>query len=348
MKKALTFDDVLLVPKYSDIASRKDVSLFSASKKCSFFLNLPVFSSNMDTITESEMCKFMDSKGGMGILHRFMSIEKNVEEFKKHPNCFVSIGTTSEEKERYLQLYAAGARKFCIDVAHGHSKSVRDAIGYLSSGSMKNNPTIIMAGNVATYEGAKFLENAGANIIKVGIGGGSVCSTRIKTGFGIPQLEAIRECSKVGVSIVADGGIRTPGDIVKALAMGADYVMIGSLLAGTHYTPGEPKDRIEFGGEGGYIQLYDRKIKTYRGMASLEANKDHYGGLSDWKTAEGISVSVPYKDEKETNAIIQDIIGGLRSGLSYCGAKNIRELQEKVEFIEISNNGLLESHPHKK
>lgn len=333
MKQSLTFDDVLLVPQYSEIESRKDVSLKVINKNNRFSLDLPVFSSNMDTITESDMANYMNSKGAAGVLHRFMSIEKNLEEFQKSQNAFVSIGTSESEYDRLIVLAENGAKHFCVDVAHGHHKSVAHTIKLIKT---KVNDAVVMAGNVATYDGAKFLADSGADLVKVGIGPGSVCSTRIKTGFGVPQLSAIQNCSQVNVSIVADGGIKTPGDIVKALAFGADYVMIGSMLSGTHYTPGLVGiDQFSY-------------VKRYRGMASREVNEEYFGVLSDWKTAEGVSLNVPYKNEMLTEQIMQDIIGGLRSGLTYCGAKDVTELRQKAQYVVVTNNGLLESHPHKK
>lgn len=336
--KALTFDDILLVPQYSDIKSRKDVSLNMTDKKGLIAASLPIMSANMDTITGPEMGHYMFTKGGYGILHRFMTIEENVKAHLQTPSSFVSIGVTQEENKRFLALYKAGCRKFCIDVAHGHSKAVGDLITDIKTAY---TDTVIIAGNVCTAEGAQYLEKCGADLIKVGVGPGSVCSTRIKTGHGVPQLSAIKECAHaVKCSIIADGGIKSPGDIVKALAFGADFVMIGSMLAGTHYTPGETFYTENPGPNG--------IVKKYRGMASKEANDDMFGGLSEWKTAEGVQVVVPYKNAEATDAIIADIIGGIRSGLTYSGARDIRQLQEKAQFEMITTAGMLESHPHKK
>ena len=195
-----------------------------------------------------------------------------------------------------------------------------------------------MAGNVATYAGADYLASLSADIIKVGIGGGAVCTTRIKTGFGVPNITAIRNSARVDRSVVADGGIRSPGDIVKALAFGADFVMIGSMLAGTRPTPGPVVKRQN---ENGQAVL----VKSYRGMASSEVQDDYHGGMAGWKTAEGVSVDVPYRENEE--AVIADIIGGLRSGLTYGGADTIRELQRKLDYIRITPAGRHESLPHR-
>ncbi len=195
-----------------------------------------------------------------------------------------------------------------------------------------------MAGNVATYAGADYLASLSADIVKVGIGGGSVCTTRIKTGFGVPNLTAIKNCARVDRSVVADGGIRTPGDIVKALAFGADFVMIGSMLAGTRPTPGEVIVRRDALGN-------ECKVKIYRGMASSEAQDDFHGGMTEWKTAEGVSLDVNYREDEEQ--ILADIVGGLRSGLTYGGASTIRELQRKLDFIRITPAGRIESQAHR-
>lgn len=330
--QAITFDDVLLVPAYNHHESRRVVDTTSTDRLEKLSLSLPVISSNMDTITESTMANFMGSKGGMGALHRFMSVQDNIKEFK---NCtgkvFVSVGCTDAELQRAEALRDAGADYFCVDVAHAHAKYVGKTLKNLRKLLADR---CIMAGNVATYAGADYLASCGADIIKAGIGGGSVCSTRIKTGFGIPMLTCIQDCSRSDRSIVADGGIRTSGDIVKALAFGADFVMIGGMLAGTAPTPGE------------FITKADgTKIKRYRGMASKEAQEAFMGPMHEWKTAEGVATEVPYKDNPD--AILADIVGGLRSGLTYAGADTISELQRKLNYVVVTQAGRIESLPHK-
>ncbi|MCX7123210.1 MAG: guanosine monophosphate reductase, partial [Gammaproteobacteria bacterium] len=234
--QSFTFDDVLLIPSYNHYESRRLVDISMTDKLGKLSLNLPIFTANMDTITEHGMVNFIGEKGGMGVLHRFMSIPDNISEFKrcKHKT-FVSIGCSTAELERVEALRDAGAQYFCLDVAHAHAKYVGHTIK-----EVRNliPDACLMAGNVATYAGADYLASCGADIIKVGIGGGSVCSTRIKTGFGVPTLYSVKECARVDRSIIADGGIRTPGDIVKALAFGADFVMLGGMFAGTRPTPG--------------------------------------------------------------------------------------------------------------
>ena len=329
---AITFDDVLLVPAYNHYESRRLVETEVTDRTGQLTLKLPVMSSNMDTITESAMANFMSSKGGIGVLHRFMTIEENIVEYKKcSDTVFVSVGCNDAELERAKALHDAGANYFCIDVAHAHARYV----GSMMKELRKILPNAcIMAGNVATYAGADYLASCGADIIKAGIGGGSVCSTRIKTGFGIPMLTCIQDCARCDRSIVADGGIRTPGDIVKALAFGADFVMIGGILAGTSVTPGK------------VIKNKDgQKVKQYRGMASREAQTDFMGGMSDWKTAEGVATDVPYRDDE--NNILADIVGGLRSGLTYAGASSVRELQRKLDYVTVTPAGRIESLPHK-
>jgi IMP dehydrogenase len=335
--KAITYDDILLVPSYNHWESRRVVDIKMRCKTGKLSLELPLMTSNMDTITEAAMANYIGSKGGIGVLHRYMSIEDNVKMFK---NCkfpvFVSIGCSEKDLERAEALRDAGADLFCVDVAHAHAKYVGRTLKQIRA--MLGDGACIMAGNVATYAGADFLASCSADIVKVGIGGGSVCTTRIKTGFGMPNLTAIKNCARVDRSIVADGGIRYPGDVVKALAFGADFVMVGSLLAGTRPTPGPVETRKNPTGET--IQ-----VKTYRGMASSEVQADYHGGIAEWKTSEGVATEVPYREDEDD--IIADIIGGLRSGLTYGGAATIRELQRKLDFIEITPAGSTESMPHR-
>ena len=286
----------------------------------------------MDTVTESTMANFMQSKGGIGVLHRFLTIDENIEEFKAcQGQVFVSVGCSSAELERAEALRDAGALFFCVDVAHAHAKYVGKTLKNLRQ---LLGTRCIMAGNVATYAGADYLASCGADIIKAGIGGGSVCSTRIKTGFGVPMLTCIQDCARADRSIVADGGIRTSGDIVKALAFGADFVMIGGMLAGTTPTPGEVITNPE-----------GDRVKRYRGMASREAQEEFLGQMHEWKTAEGVSADVPYRDTQDL--ILADIIGGLRSGLTYAGSDTISELQRKLNFVQVTPAGRQESLPHK-
>jgi IMP dehydrogenase len=330
-QSAITYDDVLLVPAYNHSESRRLVDISMTDKRGLLTLKLPLMSSNMDTITESEMANFMLKSGGVGVLHRFLSVERNISEFKKCGTpTFVSIGCSEADLERAEALRDAGASYFCIDVAHAHGKYVGKTLKRLRE---LLSSACIIAGNVATYAGADYLASCGADLIKVGIGGGSVCNTRVKTGFGVPMLTSIQQCAKTDRSIIADGGIRAPGDVVKALAFGADFVMIGGMLAGTRPTPGAP------------VLVDGRRVKEFRGMASQEAQNSFIGGVPDWRTAEGVSTHVDYRDDEEE--IIADIIGGLRSGLTYGGARSIPELQRKLEYLIVSPAGRHEGLPHK-
>lgn len=332
MRNAITYDDVLLVPSYNHYESRRSVVTSVTDKTGKLSLDLPVMTANMDTITEHEMANFISGRGGVGVLHRFMTIERNVQEFKRcKGDVVVSIGCSQQDLERVQALRDAGATRYCIDVAHAHARYVGKTLK--SMREMLGENACIIAGNVATHAGADYLASCGADIIKVGIGGGSVCTTRIKTGFGVPNLTSIQDCARVDRSIIADGGIRTPGDIVKALAFGADFVMIGSMLAGTRPTPGD------------VYQDGDKQYKRYRGMASADVQDEHRGGMSAWKTAEGVATRVPVRDDE--SAIIDDIVGGLRSGLTYAGAANIKELQRKLDYVIVTTAGRIESLPHK-
>lgn len=334
--RGLTFDDVLLIPGYNGIKSRQNVTTQVELRGLS--LSIPLLSSNMDTITGFEMANAIADLGGMGILHRFCTIEANVQMFEsvKHKKVTgISIGIGKDGIERAEALVAKGAYVICVDVAHGHSKEVNRTIRSLRELFKEN--VLVIAGNVATYAGADYLAAAGADIIKVGIGSGSVCTTRIKTGFGVPQLSALQDCRKVDRILISDGGTRFPGDIVKALAAGADLVMLGGMLSGTDETPGSVIERQEKDGS-------KKKYKQFRGMASREAQEDFMGGMSEWKTAEGVAVQVVYKGSVRN--VIQDILGGLRSGLTYCGASTIKDLQRKAQFMEITPAVRIEGSPH--
>lgn len=329
---AFTFDDILLIPSYNHYESRRMVDISMTDRSGKLSLDLPIMTANMDTITEAKMANFIGDKGGIGVLHRFMDIDENVAEWKKcNHKTFVSVGCTEAELERARALKDAGAQYFCVDVAHAHAKYVGHTLKELRKILPED---CILAGNVATYAGADYLASCGADIIKVGIGGGSVCSTRIKTGFGVPTLTSVKECARVDRSIVADGGLKAPGDIVKALAFGADFVMLGSMFSGTGVTPGEVITKED-----------GTQVKAYRGMASREAQDDFMGHMPDWKTAEGVATEVPYREVEE--AIVADIIGGLRSGLTYGGSANIRELQRKLNYTTITPAARVESLPHK-
>ncbi len=467
----LTFDDVLLVPNRSSIRSRKDVSTETNLTR-NLRIHVPIVSANMDTVTEARMAIAMAQQGGMGILHRFMSIERQLDHLhrvkraenivvedplnisptasvqqarvkmvdadvgglvvtdeegkllglvttrdvllaengqaevqsvmtprerlvvaaegetleqarrklyehrieklplvdeddcvvglitvqdivniQEHPNATkdgrgrlmvgVALGARLEDLERAEACAEEGADVFVVDIAHGHSDHTMEMVRQLK----RRFPQIpVIAGNVATAQGVCDLAEAGADAVKVGIGAGSICITRIVTGFGVPQLTAIAECAdegrRLGVPIIADGGVRNSGDMVKALAAGASSVMIGSLLAGTDESPGAP------------VVRNGRRYKVVRGMASLTANVDRRtldkGEVADEDWAEvvpeGVEAVVPYRGG--VRDILYQLVGGLRSGLSYAGAHSIQELWDVAEFLRITPAGQRESGPH--
>lgn len=332
--ETLTFDDVLLVPQLSDIRSRHDVSLKSGK----LGLELPIISANMDTVTEENMAIEMARCGGMGIIHRFLDVQRLDQIIVRTKSCTkkfaISIGINEDSDELIEVAVKRKVDKFCIDVAHGHHGGVADRIALLKS-RIPYDITII-AGNVGTPEGVVFLAEAGADIIKVGIGPGSHCTTRVVTGHGFPQLSAIIQCSDAAkdmrVEIIADGGIRNSGDIAKAIAAGANYVMIGRLLAGTNEAPGTIA-----------LNTNKEKIKVYRGMASREAQKDR-GRSKDRIIAEGVRSSVPYSGP--LSGTLGLLRGGMASALSYTGAHTVKEFQEKAKFIRVTHNSYIEGTPH--
>lgn len=465
---ALTFDDILLLPQYSEITPTDVVprSVFARGK----YLNTPIISAAMDTVTENRIARVMAQHGGLGIIHKNLDIDKQaleVEKVKKYESGMImdpitlgpdhlveeavalmekysisgvpvtvngelvgiltnrdlrfeenfnqpirnlmtkenlvtaKMGTTLDEAKKILQkhrieklpvvdskgklkglitikdiekaqnypqatkdehgrlfvgaavgvgpdsrdrveaLVAADVDVLCVDTAHGHSKNVIEMVKYISQ---KHKDVIVVAGNVVTADGTKALLDAGAEVVKVGVGPGSICTTRVVAGVGMPQISAVMECAKVarsrGKTIIADGGIKFSGDITKALALGANSVMIGNLLAGAEESPGET------------ILFQGRTYKVYRGMGSLGAmskgSKDRYGQMdveeNDKLVPEGIEGKVAYKGS--ASGVIHQLIGGLKSGMGYVGARNIDELQSKAKFVQISAMGLRESHVH--
>tara|TARA_Y100001970_G_C14250663_1_gene871574 strand:+ start:4309 stop:5313 length:1005 start_codon:yes stop_codon:yes gene_type:complete len=329
MISTLAFDDVLLTPQYSEVLSRKTIDIGN-SLSDNIALELPIISAPMDTVTNPSMATAMHSNGGLGILHRYNSPQGQsmMVDFIDGTKA-AAIGVSGDYIDRAKRLVDKGVEILCIDVAHGHHalmrhalKSLRNTVGY---------DIHIMAGNVATLAAFDDLADWGANSIRVGIGGGSICSTRIQTGHGIPTFQSIVDCSRSDrdVRLIADGGIKNSGDIVKALAAGADFVMIGSLLAGTIEAPG---DIIHIGG---------KQYKAYRGMASVEAQIDWRGHTA---SIEGVSHMIPYRGP--VSSVLSELETGIRSGFSYSGALNISELQAKAKFIKQTSAGLSESHTH--
>jgi len=335
--EALTYDDVLLQPQYSEIRSRSDIDI-GCDLSRGINLKLPIFSSPMDTVTGGHMASSMYKLGGAGIIHRYNTIEEQVLQVVRayehsvnsmSPIIGAAIGVTGDYIERATALLSSGVDFLCVDVAHGHHIMMKEALENLRNLTPDFH---IMAGNVATLQGVNDLADWGADSVRCNIGGGSICSTRIQTGHGLPGLQTIFECAKTDrdVAIIADGGIRNSGDIVKALAAGADAVMCGSLLSGTTETPGEV-----FEGRDGF------KYKSYRGMASKEAQMKWRGKYSSF---EGVSSQVPFRGSVVT--IREDIERGIRSGFSYTGAHNLKELQSKATFVRQTSAGLGESRTH--
>ena len=331
--KAYTFDDVLIVPCKSDVRSRRepDLSTFLTKK---IKIKLPFISANMDTITESEMAISMNDQGGFGILHRFMSVDEQVNQVMRIKDRGInligaSIGVNQDFQERATALVKAGVNIITVDIAHGHSVSMLETLKWLKD---RFSDLEVIAGNVATPQGVEDLIEAGADAIKVGIGPGSMCTTRVITGCGMPQLTAIALCAEVArernVPLIADGGIKTSGDVVKALAAGANTVMLGSILAGSLETPGE----IRHG------------KKQYRGMASKAAQVSWRGGVPTGMAPEGESTYVPIKGH--VSDVLHELSGGLRSGMSYINATNIDEIRNHAQFTEMSGAGYLESRAH--
>ena len=332
MKEALSFDDVLLVPQYSDIESRTEVNISSELGEGLSF-SLPVISSPMDTITGYKMANCMSQAGGFGIIHRYNTLDKQCRTMERVEAKVkaAAIGMTGDYVERARNLVDYSEVKIlCVDVAHGHHvmmerclKTLKDDFG---------DTVHIMAGNVATLDAFDTLAEWGADSVRVGIGGGSICSTRLVSGHGVPTFQSILDCtrSEHDVKIIADGGIKTTGDMVKALAAGADFVMVGSMLAGTAETPGQ----VFKGAEG-------KKYKVYRGMASSEAQNKWRGKSS---TPEGVSTTVPYKGKVAD--ILRDVEGGIKSGFSYSGARSLKEFQARSSLIRQTSAGQVESNTH--
>ncbi|MBI4055686.1 MAG: IMP dehydrogenase [Elusimicrobia bacterium] len=365
MREGITFDDVLLVPQHSSIASRKEVNPQGKFSR-NIPLKIPIVSANMDTVTEDLMAIALARFGGLGVLHRFLSIPDQVDLVLKvkraesisnglttrFPNATqdhqgrllvaAAIGAVGDYMERAKALVQAGADCLVVDVAHGHADAILQAVEKLK----QEVKVDIVAGNVATQEGARDLIGAGADGIRVGVGPGSICTTRIVTGSGVPQLTALLDCAhaarETDVPLIADGGIRNSGHLTKALAAGASCVMLGSLLAGTEESPGLTTIRGQ------------TKYKVYRGMASLAATvsrKQREKGVEtlEWEdlraiVPEGVEATIPYKGP--VTETLEQLAGGLRSGMSYCGARNLEELWKKAQFIRITEASWKESQPH--
>lgn len=359
-KKGLTFDDVLLIPAESHVLPNEvDLSTKLADN---LKLNIPLISAGMDTVTEGAMAIAMALQGGLGVVHKNMSIQAQAGEVANVKSVIVpanatkaavddqhrllvaaAVGVTSDTFERAEALLEAGADAIVIDTAHGHSAGVLRKIKEIRDHFP--NQTLI-AGNVATGDATRALFDAGVDVVKVGIGPGSICTTRVVAGVGVPQITAIYDSATAAREyhkpIIADGGIKYSGDVVKALAAGGNAVMLGSMLSGTTEAPGE------------LFEENGKKFKTYRGMGSVGAmaqahgSSDRYfqGGVNEANklVPEGVEARVEYKGD--VSDVVFQIDGGLRSGMGYVGAADIPSLIEKAQFVQITNAGLKESHPH--
>ena len=356
-KIQLSFDDVNIVPKYSEIEHRGDCNTKTFITK-SYYLHFPIVSAPMDTVTEHEMAIALWAYGGLGFIHRFASIEDQVNEvgsvsdyihnFKfssniwdtdkqwlENPPIGAAIGVTGDYIERAYELVKNGANILLIDVAHGHHILVKNALTALHNQQFVHNVEFI-AGNIATIPAAKDLMSWGVHGLRVGLGNGSLCETRIRTGVGIPQISTLSAIDSIvdgKVPIIGDGGCRTIGDICKALIAGADTVMLGSLLAGTRETPGRILRIGNWPGE----KLY----KKYWGTASLESKIQRN---EDEKNVEGNSKLIPYKGK--VKRILKDIKDGLTSSMSYIGVSNIYDYKSKAELIRVTPSSYIEGLPH--
>ena len=343
IKDSLTFDDVTLIPQYSSILPSETITYTKLAHNLN--LQIPLMSSAMDTVTESKMAIALSKSGGIGIIHRNLSIEKQVQEVKKvKKNNFLvgaAIGVNSKDIERADELSKAKVDMIIIDTAHGHTQKVLFMIKKIKK---KLKKCVLCAGNIATGKAAKFLADSGVDIVKVGIGPGSICTTRLVTGIGVPQLSAVLQVKKAlknyKTRIISDGGIKFSGDIAKAIAAGADAVMIGSLFSGTTESPGK------------IFKQKGKLFKNFRGMGSVGAMSIGSADRYYQKKFKNVSKYVPegvegiVKFKGPVNKIIYNLIGGLKSSMGYLGAKTIKDLQKKGEFVKITKAGFYESMVH--
>ena len=343
IKEALTFDDVLLLPRYSSIVPANTDLNVDLSDNIN--LELPFMSSAMDTVTESKMAIAMAKNGGIGIIHRNLSIKKQCDEVKKvkkkNLKVGAAIGTSENELKRAKNLIDFGTDMIVIDTAHGHSNNVLNILKKIKKFS--KNITICV-GNIATSEAAKLLYNSGADILKVGIGPGSICTTRMVAGIGVPQITALLNVKsamkKKKIKIISDGGIKFSGDIIKAIAAGADAIMMGSIFAGTEESPGKK------------FRFKNKMYKLYRGMGSIGAmssgSSERYfqKNFKDKSkfVPEGVEGRVEYKGK--VSKIIYQLQGGLRSSMGYIGAKSLKEINKRAKFVKITKAGFYESMVH--
>lgn len=332
MRKAYTFDDVALVPQYNNVPSRTEPVLDTWLTK-SIKMNIPLLAANMDSVVCSDLAKVLIKRGSIPIFHRFTSLDNQIHFVKEFPKqVFVSAGINDHDS--ILKLIDEGALGVCLDIAHGHSET---AMKFVSKLKAERPEAEVIAGNVCTAMAYHDLVNAGADAVKVGVGPGAACTTRMVTGFGVPQLTAIRDCAVVAerlrVPLIADGGVKSSRELVLALAAGASSVMLGKLFSLTEEGASLKRNNPETG---------LRECK-YRGQASEDFQNDFYGGVKKDTVPEGIGFWA--KVSGSADQLIDNLLGGLRSGLTYGGAKNIKELQRKAEFVEVTGTYLKESMP---
>jgi IMP dehydrogenase len=342
-KEGLTFDDVLLVPARSDVLPTQVSTRTLLTRALD--LEIPILSAAMDTVTEAPMAIALGKLGGLGTIHRNLTVEGQVAEVKKAKaegvRVAAAVGVTGDADERVAALVGAGVDVIVVDIAHGHSAGVIRMVEKIKA----RHRVQVIAGNVVTAEGTEDLIAAGADCVKVGVGPGAICTTRVVAGAGMPQITAVFDCAEAaarhGVPICADGGIQESGDIAKAIGAGAHTVMLGGLLAGVDESPGE------------LVETPDGRFKSYRGMGSMGAmaarrSRDRYGqaDIGDF------SKVVPEGVEGRVRAVgplapfVHQLVGGLRAGMKYAGASTIDDLRTKARFVRISGAGLRESHPH--
>ena len=341
--EALTFDDVTLTPQYSKVLP-SDVSTKTYLSK-HLQIDIPIISSAMDTVTESKMAIAIAREGGIGVIHRNLSIDRQIKEIQKVKSkglkVGAAVGTNESEFSRVKKIIKLGVDLIVVDTAHGHSQKVADII--MKINKIKTKKTTLCAGNIATANAARFLCKLGVDLIKVGIGPGSICTTRLVAGIGVPQLSAILDVKKglkKNVKMISDGGIKFSGDIAKALAAGADAVMVGSLLAGTSEAPGK------------IIKKKGKLFKVFRGMGSVGAmNKgsaDRYFQKKQKDKSkyvpEGVEGLIKYKGDAKK--ILNKLVGGLRSSMGYLGAPKIKILTKNAKFVKITKAGFYESMVH--
>ena len=343
IKDSLTFDDVTLVPQYSSVLPVETITNCKLSKNLN--LKVPLLSSAMDTVTESKMAIAISKAGGIGIIHRNLSIKKQISEIQKvkNSNCLAgaAIGVNAQDIERVEELSKAKTDLIVIDTAHGHTKKVLNMIRKIKK-KLKNSTLCV--GNIATGKAAEFLADNGVDIVKVGIGPGSICTTRLVAGIGVPQLSAVMDVKKAlkkyKAKIISDGGIKFSGDLAKAIAAGADAIMIGSLFSGTLESPGK------------IIKYKGKLYKNFRGMGSVGAmsagSADRYYQKKNKDITkyvpEGVEGMVKFKGS--VKEIVYNLVGGLKSSMGYMGAKTIEDLQKKGQFLKISKAGFYESMVH--